>query len=192
MNVVILLPHPLFSVKVFCCNTLSTSNIVSEIKVYVHRLVTSQISTFKSFCLHSQFMSSRTFPDAFIRPLLCMIHDYEKRMIPAWLSCVEATSASGPWQNRNRAMDISYYRLMFLCQTYNTSMHVHSKIFQWTGGKRISEIDVCVRGWEWDFVHLLDLLPSSGVLSACIDSFSDSGASIFFFFAGIFSCSLIF
>lgn len=83
-------------------------------------------------------------------------------------------------------IDISYYRFMLSCQT-SKSIHVHSKVFQWTGGKASAKL-MC--GWGWDFSHLLDLLPSSLCSVDCIDSFPDSTFSFltlsFFYFFLLF------
>ena len=83
-------------------------------------------------------LTSRSLQKAFT------LHIHDERMIAPWLSWVEAASASGPWRNRNSTIDISHHGFIFSCQTGNTSIYVPSKIFQWTGGKMITDINVCV------------------------------------------------
>lgn len=87
-----------------------------------------------------------------------------ERMMPPWLSSVQANSA--------RAIDISYYRFCFSCQTTIKSIHVYSEIFQWTWGKG-SVKSMC--GWGLDFSHLL---PSSLCSVCCVYWFI--GTNIFF------------
>lgn len=142
---------------------------------------------FKPFCLHSQFMFSLSFTEAFSQPLLCVImksgwyhHDSAQWRPPVRL-------AYG--KNRNRAIDISYYRFLFSCQPV-TSLYMFTLRFS-NELEAKDQWNRCVGETLRVYYTCCQVL--SFISAVCIDSLADSSGNVFFF-AGVFPshCSFLF
>lgn len=123
----IILPHPLLSVWAFWCNS---PNTMSEIR-------------FCSHCSHVVYLTEKN-KFSFFLSLLPVQSSHRSPLVSVYSTWLWYHRESAEWRQlvslahgkfRNRAIDISYYRFPFSCQTNNKSAHADSWIFQCTIGK---------------------------------------------------------